>query len=110
MLEDGELAEISAHGVRIMKFDGTPVTRTPRQIEWDAVAATKGGYQALSAQRDKRAAAGMDRYARRSRDCRISRSALRDRAVTARAAPETIGRIVMVCAGASWTPRISENI
>ncbi|MGC1679511.1 MAG: hypothetical protein WA740_18410, partial [Candidatus Binataceae bacterium] len=44
VLDDGELAEISAHGVRIMKFDGTPVTRTPRHIEWDAVAATKGGF------------------------------------------------------------------
>ncbi len=45
VLDDGELAEITAHSVRIMKFDGTPVTRTPRHIEWDAVAATKGGFK-----------------------------------------------------------------
>ncbi|MGH7932786.1 MAG: glutamine--fructose-6-phosphate transaminase (isomerizing), partial [Candidatus Binataceae bacterium] len=45
VMEDGELAEITAHTMRLMTFDGTPVERAPRQIEWDAVAATKGGYQ-----------------------------------------------------------------
>jgi glutamine---fructose-6-phosphate transaminase (isomerizing) len=44
-LEDGELAEVSASGVRIMTFDGTPVSREPRLVQWDAVAATKGGFQ-----------------------------------------------------------------
>src|SRR5215469_16178854 len=45
VLEDGELAEISAHSVSVFTFDGTPIKRAPRQIEWDAVAATKGGFQ-----------------------------------------------------------------
>src|ERR1700719_2942975 len=45
VMEDGELAELTAHAVRLMNFDGTPVERQVRQIEWDAVAATKGGYQ-----------------------------------------------------------------
>ena len=45
MLEDGELAELGAHGVRLMTFDGVAIERAPRLIEWDAVAATKGGFQ-----------------------------------------------------------------
>src|ERR1700687_3341684 len=45
ILEDGELAEVTASAIRLMKFDGTAVTRTPRQMEWDAVAATKSGFR-----------------------------------------------------------------
>ena len=45
MLEDGELAELTAHGVRLMTFDGVAIERAPRLIEWDAVAATKAGFQ-----------------------------------------------------------------
>ena len=45
VMEDGELAELTAHGVRLMTFDGVPIERAPRLIEWDAVAATKGGFQ-----------------------------------------------------------------
>src|SRR5208283_3725817 len=36
VLEDGELAEVTANEIRLMKFDGTPVIRAPRQVEWDA--------------------------------------------------------------------------
>src|SRR5208337_3190145 len=32
VLEDGELAEVSAKAVRLMSFDGTPVARDPRTI------------------------------------------------------------------------------
>ncbi|HSY78606.1 MAG TPA: glutamine--fructose-6-phosphate aminotransferase, partial [Verrucomicrobiae bacterium] len=45
VLEDGELAEVTAGNARIMKFDGSEVTRAPRQVEWDAVTATKGGFR-----------------------------------------------------------------
>ncbi|MGH8012010.1 MAG: glutamine--fructose-6-phosphate transaminase (isomerizing) [Candidatus Binataceae bacterium] len=45
VMEDGEIAEISADAIRLMTFEGVPVERPPRHIEWDAVAATKGGYQ-----------------------------------------------------------------
>ncbi|HLH76809.1 MAG TPA: glutamine--fructose-6-phosphate transaminase (isomerizing) [Candidatus Binataceae bacterium] len=45
VLEDGEVAEISAEQVRLMRFDGTPVSRAPRTVEWDAMAATKGGFR-----------------------------------------------------------------
>ena len=35
VLEDGELAEVTASGIKVMLFDGTPVTRAPRRVEWD---------------------------------------------------------------------------
>ena len=35
VLEDGELAEISAGEVRLMTFEGVPIERKPRYIEWD---------------------------------------------------------------------------
>jgi glutamine---fructose-6-phosphate transaminase (isomerizing) len=43
-LEDGELAEITRQGIRIMGFDGTPHQRAPRTIEWDSVTAEKDGH------------------------------------------------------------------
>jgi glucosamine--fructose-6-phosphate aminotransferase (isomerizing) len=45
VLEDGELAEVTAAGVKLMRFDGTALDRRPRRIEWDASVATKGGYR-----------------------------------------------------------------
>ncbi len=44
-LEDGEIAEIDRHAVRLTRFDGTPVERAPRRIDWDPVTAQKGGYK-----------------------------------------------------------------
>jgi glucosamine--fructose-6-phosphate aminotransferase (isomerizing) len=44
-LEEGELAHLSAKGVRIEGRDGEPVTRAPRRIEWSAVAAQKDGHK-----------------------------------------------------------------
>jgi glutamine---fructose-6-phosphate transaminase (isomerizing) len=44
-LEDGEIAEIDRDGVRLSRFDGTPVDRQPRRITWDPVTAQKGGYK-----------------------------------------------------------------
>ncbi len=45
VLEDGELAEVSADAVRVMTFDGKAVARKPRRIEWDAAVATKAGFR-----------------------------------------------------------------
>jgi glucosamine--fructose-6-phosphate aminotransferase (isomerizing) len=43
-LEDGEFAVLSIDGVQVLDGDGRPVDREPRQIQWDPVAAEKGGY------------------------------------------------------------------
>jgi glutamine---fructose-6-phosphate transaminase (isomerizing) len=44
-LEEGELAVLTAAGVRLLSLDGTPVERKPRKIEWSAVAAEKDGHK-----------------------------------------------------------------
>ncbi|MDL2717153.1 MAG: glutamine--fructose-6-phosphate transaminase (isomerizing) [Acidobacteriota bacterium] len=43
-LEDGDLARLTASGVTVTGFDGTPRDRLPRLVAWDAVSAEKGGY------------------------------------------------------------------
>ncbi|HEY2988291.1 MAG TPA: glutamine--fructose-6-phosphate transaminase (isomerizing) [Candidatus Binatia bacterium] len=44
-LEDGEVAEIKAGGFRIMNGKGKVLSRSFKEITWDAVAARKGGYR-----------------------------------------------------------------
>ncbi len=43
-LEDGEVAEIKAGGFRILNGKGKVLSRSFKEITWDAVAAQKGGY------------------------------------------------------------------
>ncbi len=44
-LEDGEIAELDRGGVRLSRFDGTPIQRDSRHITWDPVTAQKSGYK-----------------------------------------------------------------
>jgi glucosamine--fructose-6-phosphate aminotransferase (isomerizing) len=44
-IENGEIVEIDADGVRITDAEGTPVERASEEITWDADAAEKGGYE-----------------------------------------------------------------
>jgi glucosamine--fructose-6-phosphate aminotransferase (isomerizing) len=44
-LEDGELAELTAGGVRIETVDERAVVRAPRRIDWNPVQAEKGGFK-----------------------------------------------------------------
>ncbi len=101
VLEDGELAEVSVDGVRIMKFDGTAVTRPPRQIEWDAVAATKGGFKHyLRKEINDQPQAWIDTLAGRA-DA-VSPTVRFEPELLPAGGPAAIGRIVMVSEGASW--------
>jgi glucosamine--fructose-6-phosphate aminotransferase (isomerizing) len=43
-LEDGEFAVLSEDAVQIVDAEGRPLEREPRPIQWDPVAAEKGGY------------------------------------------------------------------
>ncbi len=43
-LEDGEFAVLTSEGVEILDAEGERVERAPRPIQWDPVAAEKGGY------------------------------------------------------------------
>jgi glucosamine--fructose-6-phosphate aminotransferase (isomerizing) len=101
VLEDGEIAEITAGGIKVTTFDGAPVDRKPRHIEWDSAAATKAGFrhylrkeiseqpQAWIDTLSGRASAGSNRVTFESE-------------LLPGGGPEAIGRIVMVSAGASW--------
>ena len=101
ILEDGELAEVTASSIVVTKFDGTPVTRAARQIEWDSVAATKGGFRHyLRKEINDQPQAWIDTIAGRA-DAG-SPSVRFESELLPPAGPSAIGRIVMVAAGASW--------
>jgi glucosamine--fructose-6-phosphate aminotransferase (isomerizing) len=101
VLEDGEIAELSASGVRLMTFAGIPVERAPRVIEWDAVAATKGGFQHyLRKEIAEQPQAWIDTLSGRAS---AGSTAVRFEAdLLPLGGPEALRRIVMVSAGASW--------
>jgi len=44
-LEDGEVAEVTANGFRLLDEKGKVVRRQVKEITWDTVAARKGGYR-----------------------------------------------------------------
>jgi glucosamine--fructose-6-phosphate aminotransferase (isomerizing) len=101
VMEDGELAELSAQGVKLMNFAGAPIERPPRQIEWDAVAATKAGYQHyLRKEISEQPQAWIDTLSGR---VSVGSSAVNfETELMPRGGAESIRRIVMVSAGASW--------
>jgi glucosamine--fructose-6-phosphate aminotransferase (isomerizing) len=101
VLEDGEIAEVRADSVKLSTFEGAPVERAPRVIEWDAVAATKGGYQHyLRKEIAEQPQAWIDTLSGRAS---AGASSVRfETELLPAAAPEAIRRIVMVSAGASW--------
>jgi len=43
-LDDGEFAVLSEDGVQVLDRAGRPIDREPRPIQWDPIAAEKGGY------------------------------------------------------------------
>jgi glucosamine--fructose-6-phosphate aminotransferase (isomerizing) len=44
LLQDGEMAVLTADQAIITKMDGTPVTREPKRVEWSIEEAEKGGF------------------------------------------------------------------
>jgi glutamine---fructose-6-phosphate transaminase (isomerizing) len=101
VMEDGELAEITADAVRLTNFEGTQINRAPRHIDWDAVAATKGGYQHyLRKEIAEQPQAWIDTLSGRAS---MGSSEIRfEGDLLPPGGPGAIGRIVMVSAGASW--------
>jgi glucosamine--fructose-6-phosphate aminotransferase (isomerizing) len=45
ILEDGEMAEVTAEGVQLSTLDDQPIQREPVRIMWDPIMAEKGGYR-----------------------------------------------------------------
>src|ERR1700757_1063405 len=44
-LADGDIAVLTAQGVRVMDHDGNPAERPPQHVAWDPIMAEKGGYK-----------------------------------------------------------------
>jgi glucosamine--fructose-6-phosphate aminotransferase (isomerizing) len=44
-LEAGDVAVVTKDGADFFRIDGTPVTKVPQTVTWDAVAAAKAGYK-----------------------------------------------------------------
>jgi len=44
VIEDGEVVVLSKAGFKILKLDGTPVSRAPFIVQWSAEEAERGGY------------------------------------------------------------------
>ncbi|MGH7906882.1 MAG: glutamine--fructose-6-phosphate transaminase (isomerizing) [Candidatus Binataceae bacterium] len=100
VLEDGEMAEVSAETVRLTTFDGSAIQRQPRHIEWDAVAATKAGFQHyLRKEIAEQPRAWIDTLSGRAA---AGLNTVRFDEDLFGKSPETFNRIVMVSAGASW--------
>ena len=57
ILQEGDIADVTADGVRILQLDGAEVDRDVTRISWNIEAAEKGGFAALHAEGDLRAAA-----------------------------------------------------
>jgi glucosamine--fructose-6-phosphate aminotransferase (isomerizing) len=101
VLDDGELAEVTAEGIRVMRFDGTPVHRKPRRIEWDAAVATKGGFRHyLRKEISEQPQAWMDTMAGRAAP--NSPAVNFEGELLPEAGAKSVERVVMVGAGASW--------
>jgi glucosamine--fructose-6-phosphate aminotransferase (isomerizing) len=101
VLEDGEVAELSADEFHLMTFEGAPVERSARYIEWDAVAATKAGFRHyLRKEIAEQPQAWIDTL--RGRVSADSRSVAFDGELFPGGDPRAINRTVMVSAGASW--------
>jgi len=45
ILEDNDMAVVTAHGVELTTVEGDPVQREPVKILWDPIMAEKGGYR-----------------------------------------------------------------
>jgi glutamine---fructose-6-phosphate transaminase (isomerizing) len=44
-LEAGDVAVVTRDGAQFYRIDGTPITKAPQTVTWDAVAAAKSGYK-----------------------------------------------------------------
>jgi glucosamine--fructose-6-phosphate aminotransferase (isomerizing) len=100
VLEDGEVAEISAEQVRLMRFDGSAVSRAPRMVEWDAMAATKGGFRHyLRKEIDEQPLAWINTLSGRANG---ANGQVGFEGEVLPPASRPLGRIVMLGAGASW--------
>jgi glucosamine--fructose-6-phosphate aminotransferase (isomerizing) len=100
VLEDGDLAEVSADGIKI-ENRGTPVSRPEERVSWDPITAQKGGFKHFMLKEIYDQSAVLSdtlrgRYVEGSGEiCLPELAALADRA-------SSIKRVVLVACGTAW--------
>jgi len=100
-LEDGELAVLTADDIILRRFDGAPVRRSPRTVDWDGEAAEKSGYshfmlKEICEQPEAVQNTIRDRVDVDGADIRIPELGLKDRELTG------LNRLCFVACGTSW--------
>jgi len=101
VLEDGELAVLTADDIILRRFDGAPVRRSPRTVDWDGEAAEKSGYahfmlREICEQPEAVQNTIRDRVDVDGADIRIPELGLKDRELTG------LNRLCFVACGTSW--------
>jgi glucosamine--fructose-6-phosphate aminotransferase (isomerizing) len=101
ILEDGEIAVVTADRAEVSTLDGRPVQRDPLRIQWDPIMAEKGGYRHFMLKEiyeQPRAIA--DTF--RGRMVAETGDVVLPDVNLAPAAVEAIQRVVLVACGTSW--------
>ena len=100
-LEEGEIATVRRDGARIIRFDGTPVSRETTRIDWSPVMAEKNGHKHFmhkEIHEQPRAIADTLRTRMRPERGEV----VLDEVKLSRADAEAISRVVIVACGTSW--------
>ncbi len=100
-LEEGEIATVRRDGARIIRFDGTPVSRETTRIDWSPVMAEKNGHKHFmhkEIHEQPRAIADTLRTRMRPEHGEV----VLDEVKLSRADAEAISRVVIVACGTSW--------
>jgi len=100
-LEDHEMAVVSRDGIRILDFDGNPVRREPRRIDWTPTMAEKGFYKHFMLKEIHE----QPRAVADTLSGRVSPGSGRvnlDNIGEDLTFPETLGRIIIVACGTSY--------
>lgn len=100
-LNDGDMAVLTRHGVRLSDFHGTPVSRQVRHVLWDPVMAEKGGYKHFVLKEIYEQPRAVRETLRGRIDASAGVAQLDDMAIT----PEefaAVDQVRIVAAGTSW--------
>jgi len=100
-LNDGEFAVLGRDGVQVLDRDGSPIDREPRAIQWDPVAAEKGGYERfMQKEIFEQPRAITDTIGTRVRDdlCDLDLDGIE----LSRERVEKISRVTLVACGTAW--------
>jgi glutamine---fructose-6-phosphate transaminase (isomerizing) len=101
ILEDDELAVVTARGVEVSTLDGRPVCREAMRISWDPVMAEKGGYRHFMLKEIYEQPRAITDTFRGRLDLETGEVRLPELNLDA-AAARRIQRVVLVACGTSW--------